>query len=70
MAQLDLRKAVFAQSGKLKTIDGEFQLDETGAQTGEITPLGQLFPDGKGGVKTTVVFPHELATGEPVYNKP
>ncbi len=70
MAQLDLRKAVFAQSGKLKTIDGEFQLDETGAQIGEITPLGQLFPDGKGGVKTTVVFPHELATGEPVYNKP
>ncbi|HVJ53800.1 MAG TPA: ABC transporter substrate-binding protein [Aliidongia sp.] len=70
MAQLDLRKAVFAQSGKLKTIDGAFELDATGAQTGEITPLGQLFPDGKGGMRATVVYPHDLANAQPVYNKP
>jgi branched-chain amino acid transport system substrate-binding protein len=70
MAQLDLRKAVFAQSGKLNTIDGAFQIDETGAQIGEITPLGQVFPDGKGGVRTSVVYPHDLATAEPVYTKP
>jgi branched-chain amino acid transport system substrate-binding protein len=69
MVQLDLRKAVFAQSGKLKTIDGDFQLDETGAQTGEITPLGQLSPDGKGGIHQTVLYPHDVASGQPVYNK-
>ena len=37
-----LRKAMFGLSGKLKTLDGTFELDETGAQIGEITPLGQL----------------------------
>jgi branched-chain amino acid transport system substrate-binding protein len=39
MDQLALRKAIFAQSGKLKTLDGDFMLDEHGAQIGEITPL-------------------------------
>ena len=37
-----IHKAVFALSGKLKTLDGTFEVDETGAQIGEITPLGQL----------------------------
>ena len=58
-----LRKAVFGLSGKLKTLDGTFALDEHGAQIGEITPLGQVSQDGKG-VKLTVVYPHELATGK------
>ncbi len=68
--QLELRKAIFNLSGKLKTIDGTFQLDETGAQVGEITPLGQIVPDGKGGIKFVVVYPHEVATGKPVYPAP
>jgi hypothetical protein len=42
MDQMALRKAIFAQPDKLKTLDGGFMLDEHGAQTGEITPLGQL----------------------------
>ncbi len=67
MDQLALRKAIFALSGKLKTIDGTFELDETGAQIGEITPLGQIVPDGKGGLKFVVVYPHDVATGKPVY---
>jgi branched-chain amino acid transport system substrate-binding protein len=58
-----LRKAVFALSGKLKTLDGPFELDEHGAQIGEITPLGQVEPDGKGGVTFKVVYPHALANG-------
>jgi branched-chain amino acid transport system substrate-binding protein len=66
MEQLALRKAIFAQSGKLKTIDGTFELDETGAQIGEITPLGQIVPDGKGGNKFVVVYPHDVANGKPV----
>jgi len=70
MDQLALRKAIFAQSGKLKTLDGDFMLDEHGAQIGEITPLGQLVSDGKGGVKFVTVVPHDLANGKPVYPAP
>jgi len=61
--QESLKKAVFGLSGKLKTLDGTFELDEHGAQIGEITPLGQIHKDGKD-VKLTVVYPHELATGK------
>jgi branched-chain amino acid transport system substrate-binding protein len=61
--QDSLGKAVFGLSGKLKTLDGTFALDEHGAQIGEITPLGQVSQDGNG-VKLTVVYPHELATGK------
>ncbi len=68
--QLALRKAIFAQSGKLKTLDGDFMLDQTGAQVGEITPLGQLVSDGKGGVRFVTVLPHDLATGKPAYPAP
>ena len=46
--QLALRKAISSLSGKLKTLDGTFELDETGAQIGEITPLGQLVPTSTG----------------------
>jgi branched-chain amino acid transport system substrate-binding protein len=67
--QLDLRKAVFAQSGKLKTLDGTFELDPNGAQIGESTPIGQLTLDG-GNLKLTVVWPHDLANGKPVYPHP
>ena len=70
LEQLALRKAIFAQSGKLKTLDGDFVLDETGAQIGEIQPLGQLVPDGKGGLKLNIVHPHELANAKPVYPAP
>jgi branched-chain amino acid transport system substrate-binding protein len=67
--QLELRKAVFAQSGKLKTLDGAFELDPNGAQIGESTPIGQLTLDGDN-LKLTVVWPHDLANGKPVYPHP
>lgn len=67
MAQLDLRKAVFGLSGKLRTLDGLFELDDTGGQIGEITPLGQVQSDGKGGVAMKTVFPPELATATAVF---
>ena len=67
MEQLALRKAIGTLSGKLKTLDGTFEIDESGAQIGEITPLGQLIPDGKGANKLITVFPLDLATGKPVY---
>ncbi len=40
--QMDIHDAVFALSGKLKTLDGTFELRKDGAQIGEVTPLGQL----------------------------
>ena len=46
--QMALHDAVFGLSGKLTTLAGPFKLDDTGAQIGEITPLGQVEPDGKG----------------------
>jgi branched-chain amino acid transport system substrate-binding protein len=67
--QLELRKAVFALSGNLKTLDGTFELDPNGAQIGEITPLGQFLP-GSDGQKLVTVWPHEVANGKPVYPRP
>ena len=67
MAQLDLRRAVFGLSGKLRTLDGPFALDEMGGQVGEITPLGQFVSDGKKGLTLNVVFPPEVATAKPVF---
>lgn len=67
--QLELRKAAMSLSGRLKTLDGDFILDVTGAQIGEITPLGQLRAEGDH-VKFITVYPHDVATGKPVYPRP
>ncbi len=67
--QLALRKAIFGLSGKLKTLDGTFELDPQGAQIGEITPLGQFVAAGSG-VKLVTVWPHAVATGKPIYPAP
>ncbi|HXY98525.1 MAG TPA: amino acid ABC transporter substrate-binding protein [Stellaceae bacterium] len=67
--QLALRKAIFDLSGKLKTINGTFELNAEGAQTGEITPLGQVFANGEE-IKFVVVWPSDVATGKPVYPAP
>ncbi|MEA2829725.1 MAG: branched-chain amino acid transport system substrate-binding protein, partial [Bradyrhizobium sp.] len=68
--QLELRRAVFSLSGELKTLDGTFALDETGGQIGELTPLGQIELDDHGHLKFVTVYPHEVATGKPVYPRP
>jgi len=68
--QLDIRRAVFDLSGKLKTLDGTFALDEMGGQIGELTPLGQLELDDHGHLKFISIYPHETATGKPVYPRP
>ena len=71
LEQLELRRAIFAQSGKLKTLDGAFELDPaTGAQTGELTPLGQFVPDAHGHLQLNALFPKDTATGKPVYPRP
>lgn len=68
--QLELRRAVFSLSDQLKTLDGTFALDEMGGQIGELTPLGQLKLDDHGHVKFVAIYPHETATGKPVYPRP
>jgi len=68
--QLEIRRAVFSLSGKLKTLDGTFELDETGGQIGSLTPLGQIELDDHGHVKFVSIYPHETATGKPVYPRP
>jgi branched-chain amino acid transport system substrate-binding protein len=64
--QMELRRAVFSLSGQLKTLDGTFALDETGGQIGELTPLGQLVLENEH-IKFISIYPHETATGKPVY---
>src|SRR6201982_3283142 len=68
--QMELRRAVFSLSGNLKTLCGPFELDETGGQIGELTPLGQLELDDHGHVKFVSIYPHEVANGKPVYPRP
>jgi branched-chain amino acid transport system substrate-binding protein len=67
---MELRRAVFSLSGKLKTLDGTFALDETGGQIGELTPLGQIVLDDHGHIKFVSIYPPETATGKPVYPAP
>ena len=66
---LELRKAAFRLSGELKTLDGTFALDEMGGQIGELTPLGQLELEHER-IKFISIYPHETATGKPVYPRP
>ena len=67
--QMAIHDAVFGLSGKLKTLDGSFAVNDEGAQVGEITPLGQLQADGKGGLKLVVVYPPDLVNGKPIFGK-
>lgn len=69
LEQLELRRAIFAQSGKLKTLDGSFELDPNGAQIGESMPIGQILEE-KGHLKFVSVWPPEVAKGKPVYPRP
>ncbi|MDA9410928.1 MULTISPECIES: amino acid ABC transporter substrate-binding protein [unclassified Bradyrhizobium] len=68
--QLELRKATFSLSNQLQTLDGTFALDEMGGQIGELTPLGQLELGDHGHLKFISIYPHETATGKPVYPRP
>jgi branched-chain amino acid transport system substrate-binding protein len=55
----------------LKTLDGAFELDpDTGAQVGELESVGQLVPDGNGGLQLVTVWPPDLANGKPIYPRP
>lgn len=61
--QMAMRKALFAQSGKLKTLTGTFKLDKDGAQVGEILPIGQ-FQKKDGKMALVPVYPKQVAQRE------
>jgi branched-chain amino acid transport system substrate-binding protein len=67
--QMAIHDAVFGLSGKLKTLDGTFQLRDDGAQIGEVTPLGQLQPAGKDKLNLVAVYPPDLANGKAIIGK-
>jgi branched-chain amino acid transport system substrate-binding protein len=46
MSQLGLRAGITAVNGKLVTLEGPFDVNDTGAQIGEPLPIAQAFPSG------------------------
>ncbi len=68
LSQLDLHRAVFALSGKLRTLAGPFRLNAEGGQIGEMTPIGQLRADGQG-LRLVSVYPANLAHDKPEFGK-
>ncbi len=65
--QLELRRAIFEQSGKLKTLAGAFELNDEGAQIGMPFALGQMaVKKGDTKAKLVVVYPETEATGKAV----
>ncbi len=69
LSQLALRNAVASVSGKLKTIDGSYQINSQGAETGELLPVSQMFPSGST-TKIEMVYPPSLATHSVAYPAP
>lgn len=69
LSQLGLRQGLFAVSGKMVTLQGPFQLAPDGEQIGEVNAVGQVWPDGKGGVKLRAVYPPDVATDKPLLNR-
>lgn len=66
LSQLGLRQGLYAVSGKLVTIQGRFQLAPDGEQVGEVNAVGQVWPNGKHGVKLRAVYPLDVATSKPM----
>ena len=64
LSQLDLRAA----AGKIHmfTLDGEFTINQEGAQMGETLPVGQIQASGSG-LKTVIIYPSSVATGSAVH---
>ncbi|MCU4160354.1 ABC transporter substrate-binding protein [Acidiphilium sp. AL] len=67
--QISFDRALLGMSGKTKTLLGAFKMTDHGAQLGELLPVAQLVPQGKGN-KIVVVYPKAKATGKAVYPAP
>ena len=56
MSQLGIRAGITAVNGKLQTLEGTFKVDKTGEQIGELLPVSQAVPQGKG-FALKIVYP-------------
>ncbi|HUY60908.1 MAG TPA: ABC transporter substrate-binding protein [Candidatus Dormibacteraeota bacterium] len=67
--QLSMRSALAALSGHFTTLDGAFQINAEGGQTGELLPLAQLLPSGSANA-VKIVYPQNQADHAAVYPAP
>jgi len=66
-----VRSAINTISGTITTVDGLFEVNTTtGMQIGETPPIGQVVPNGSGGLKVNIVYPSSLANAAPIYPAP
>ena len=65
--QLELRRAVFSQSGQLKTLAGSFELRADGAQLGLANLIGQIQKQADGTLKLVPVYPAADAAAKTIY---
>lgn len=61
MTQLGIRAGITAVNGKLVTLEGPFQVNDTGAQVGEPLPIAQAFPSGSNSFTFKIVYPASSA---------
>ncbi len=57
LSQLSLRHAVSRFSGTIETLDGKFQINSEGAQTGETLPVGKFTTNSAGKVSVDLLTP-------------
>jgi len=67
--QLAFHQALMNISGTTTTLLGQFKINTDGAQLGELLPVAQLQPSGKG-IKIAVVYPPNKANGKAIYPAP
>jgi branched-chain amino acid transport system substrate-binding protein len=66
-----LKQAALELSGKLDTLLGRYELDETGRQLGmPFMPMQRVPDPAMGTSKLTILYPEAVATGKAVYPMP
>lgn len=62
--------ALEGMSGKVDTVIGHFKMGQDGAQLGQRLPVAQFQPQKDGSLKTVVVYPDAVKTGDAIYPSP
>ncbi|MEJ2658266.1 MAG: amino acid ABC transporter substrate-binding protein [Desulfobacterales bacterium] len=68
--QSAFREAIASFSGKVKTLDGTFKINKSGAQIGEVLPVAQLVPKSNNKIGVNVVYPSSMKTAKAIYPAP
>jgi branched-chain amino acid transport system substrate-binding protein len=74
MSQLGIRAGITAVNGKMRTLEGVFNVNKTGEQVGELLPIAQAVPHGKG-YTLKIVYPatasqKTMVNASPIYPAP